>query len=341
MAVPSPTPTASVFRVQMVAPTPAPPHGTAASPEAYASQWLAFWIVFALLIGGAVGSVTTWLIAERDRTSKFRIASGIGFFVGLLGAVGHVIFVDLRTDEKFIPIFDETTLLWAAVAVVALLLPFVSEFSFGGASFKLAETQKQAEDVIEKVAELTENWTRQIAVLLAELESEIPGEEFVETLLTFYQLRAYEALEFLGADGEKRRLSLWLYDDRSDELSIYFSDGIDDDETKNARVKRGIGIVGTVFNLQQTWNERDAPSLPVWVPLRSGRPRYHGIFLTPVNFAELQLGVLSVDRRKRETFAQSEVDVMTALATIFGMALGNEKAQQLLLGLARESGPEG
>ena len=337
MALPSPLPTATAFRVQVVSPTPAPPHGTHASPAAYAQQWLAFWIVLALLVGGALGSATTWLIAERERSSKFRIASGIGFFVGLLGATGHVVFVDLRGDERFVPIFDETTLLWGAVAVVSLLVPFVSEFSFGGASFKLAETQKQAEDVVEQVAQLTENWTRQIAQLLAELESEIAGDDFVDVLRAFYEMRAYEALEFLGADGEKRRLSLWLYDDRTDELSIYFSDGIDDDETKNARVKRGEGIVGTVFALQQTWNERDAPALPVWIPLGTRRPRYHGIFLVPVNFADLRLGVLCVDRRKRETFARSEVDVMTALATIYGMALGNEKAQQLLLGLGRET----
>ena len=154
-------------------------------------------------------------------------------------------------------------------------------------SFKLAETQKAADDVVEAATDLTQNWTRQIAQFQAELEAGVTPTDFSMILLSFLKLRAYEATEWLSGDGEKRRLSLWMYDERSDELSIYFADGIKDKATLSARIKNGCGIVGTVYKLQQTWNERDAPSLPVWIPIRTGdTPRYHGIFLTPVNYAE-------------------------------------------------------
>lgn len=38
-------------------------------------------------------------------------------------------------------------------------------------SFKLAETQKAADDVVEVATDLTQNWTRQIAQFQAELEA--------------------------------------------------------------------------------------------------------------------------------------------------------------------------
>lgn len=270
----SPNVSATPISVRVLTQTPAPHHGTSASKAVYQNEWQVGWLLLALVIGAAIGGTVTQLLSKFGRTSAFRFASWVGFFVGVIGAIGHIVFVDLRSDEKFIPIFDETTLLWAAVAIVALLVPFISEFSFGGASFKLVETTKAAEDVVEKVTDLTQNWTKQIAQFLAELETGIVGDAFAKSLLSFLQLRSYEALEWLGGDGEKRRLSLWLYDKRTDELGIFFSDGIADDETKNARIKRGVGIVGTVYKLQQTWNERDAPALGVWIPIRSTAPRY-------------------------------------------------------------------
>jgi hypothetical protein len=200
-------------------------------------------------------------------------------------------------------------------------------------SFKLAETQKAADDVVEVATDLTQNWTRQIAQFQAELEAGVTPTDFSTILLSFLKLRAYEATEWLSGDGEKRRLSLWMYDERSDELSIYFADGIKDKATLSARIKNGCGIVGTVYKLQQTWNERDAPSLPVWIPIRTGdTPRYHGIFLTPVNYAETCLGVLCVDRRNPERFSNPAEDVMIALASVFGMAIGNKHSQALLAG---------
>ncbi len=184
----------------------------------------------------------------------------------------------------------------------------------------------------EKATDLTQNWAKQISQFLGDLESGVTSDELVGVLRDFLQLRAYEAIEWLSADGEKRRLSLWLYDERSNSLSIYFNNGITDQQTKDAKVPNGTGIVGTVYKLQQQWNERDAPSLPVWIPIKSHPPRYHGIFLTPVNYADLQLGVLVVDRRKREIFSESAVDVMSALAAVFAVAIGNKYAQQLLRG---------
>lgn len=317
------------LNVQISTPMPVPHAGTSASPMVYGEQW-SFWVFFSVFVGGCiVGALARWLLADRDRASAFRTASWIGFVIGVAGAVGHSIFVDLRSDEKFIPVFDQTTLLWAAIAVGALLVTFVSEFSFGGASFKLFETKETAEDVIEKATDLVQNWTNQIAQFLADLEAGMSASTFRAELSQFLQLRAYEAVEWLSGDGEKRRLSLWIYDESKNALKIFFSNGITDKETLAAEVEYGKGVVGTVYKLQQTWNERDGPSLPVWIPIRSDAPRYHGIFLTPVNYSDLELGVLCVDRRKRERFSESAEDVMFALANVFAIAIGNQYSQEL------------
>src|SRR5580704_1956496 len=144
-----------MLRVQVITPTPAPLGGTAARAAVYGQEWSLGIVLFIFFIGALCGAGAYGLLTEPQKASSFRLASWFGFIVGIAGALGHSVFVDLRSDEKFIPVFDQTTLLWAGVAVISLLIPFVSEFSFGGASFKLTETKETATSVLEDATDLT------------------------------------------------------------------------------------------------------------------------------------------------------------------------------------------
>lgn len=278
-------------------------------------------IVFGLIIGAA--------IQNRVRRMEAGVMAGIA--AAILGFIGLAIhgFWLAPKSSPYIPLFDTTALWWVVLLVVGLALPLVSEITVGGVNLKL----RKAEKVGESATDLMQTWVYTTRDLLYRFESEpMTQQEAGEAIQQFLQLRAYEALKWIGQDEEKRRLSVWIYNSRIDRIEFFFSNQIRDTDTTQFKFRAGQGIIGTIFNNQETWNEPDASDLPVWVPIRNEEPRYHGIFCRPINYGDYRIGVLSVDREKVERFDRDSENVLTGFASMVATILGNEKARRLLAG---------
>lgn len=246
-----------------------------------------------------------------------------------MGAIGHAIFVQGVAKTPWVPIFDTTTLWWTVLIAVGAALPLISEITVGGINVKLS----QAQQVALTATHLAQTWmftTRDLLALTEDPRTRT-REQVAEQMIKFLKLRAYEAVEWIGQDGEDRRLSIWTSDAQTRELNFFFSNEIRDAETTNFKFEVGQGVIGTVFETQETWNEKDGPSLPVWILVPSAaRYRYHGIFCTPINYGSSNIGVLCVDRQKEERFGEDHVDVLLAFASMVGIALGNDRIRESL-----------
>ncbi len=285
------------------------------------------WPLLFFILGFVLGCIIANVV-RQPRLKIATLAAIVAAGLGVVGAIGHVLFSTSGT--VWMPVFDTTTLLWVVVAAVGFALPIISEITVGGVNLKL----HQAQGVTLRATHLMQTWAFTTSDLLAEFEDpELNSGEAIESILKFLKLRAYEALEWIGQDGEERRLAIWMSNATIQRLEFFFSNEIRDAETTSITFGIGDGIVGTVFENQETWNERDAPSIPIWRRIRNEKPRYHGLFCTPINFGEYNIGVLSVDRQKEERFQEDHVDVLTAFAEMVGTVLGNEKARAFLAGL--------
>jgi GAF domain-containing protein len=319
-------------------------HGIVASHAVYVLEWLvvaatSITLVVAISVALARGAVEAPKKRKNDRRVAGATGNAASFVVtatGVIGAVGHVVFVNVSKDEAWAPNFDLVAIAWVGVALVGLLLPRISEFAFAGLSLRVlevAQAEEEADDVIGSATELAANWNVAVNEVLAALEDRAQAHDETFALITnFMQLRAFEALEWLGLDDERRRLSVWLFDAPNDELFFFFSNEIGDAETVNFTFPVGIGILGCAFREHRVWNERDAAALPVYVSIRRTPPRYHGILCVPIDFGLTRLGVLCVDREKDDYFEDRDVNVMRALASSLGTVLGNERAQAVLDG---------
>lgn len=305
------------------------PHGTFADRADYTAQWAVFAIIAAILAGTIARLAVKRFIEDREPGPALRFWSYAGAALALIGGSGHAIFSAIDRGERWLPTFDAVTIIWVGVAIAALLLPDISEFTIAGVSLKRSEIVDLSIAALNDTAELLRNWARSLNALLARFEDvTLTSTEADEELLQFFKLRAYEALESFAGDREERRLSVWLYDQSNDDLFFFFSNEIKDPPTLAHRFPVGRGIVGTVYRDHHTLNERDATALPVYERIRTTPTQYRGILCIPIDYGDARYGVLSIDRQKEQLFDTGDVDVMKALAAIFGAALGNQNARQ-------------
>lgn len=287
-------------------------------------MWDGFFLVGGFIIGVIIAS-----IFRRPRLETSVLAGVVAAGLGLIGAAGHALILNTAGKAPWVPSFDTTTLWWVVLAAAGIALPVISEITVGGVNLKL----NKAQAVTLRATDLMQTWAFTTRDLLAQLEDPtLLKQQAVSAIIKFLKLRAYEALEWIGQDKEDRRLSIWTSNAATQKLQFFFSNEIRDSETTGHTFAIGEGIVGTVFQSQEIWNERDGPSLPVWKAIHKEKPRYHGVFCIPINFGDYNIGVLSVDRQKEERFQEDHVDVLTAFAAMVGTILGNEMTRSFLTG---------
>ena len=278
-------------------------NGTAASLTDYRIQWLTFAMIVLVLIIGVAWLCWRRFIKEHETGANLRFWSYIAAAIALVGGAGHVIFTAIGPGERWLPTFDAVTIIWVGVAIVALLLPDISEFTVAGVSLKRGEIADLSIAAVSDTAELLKNWSASLNGLLAAFDhGDVTAVQAESQLSQFFQLRSYEALEWLAGDKEERRLSVWLYDQANNDLFFFFSNEIKDDETVAYRFPFGKGIVGAVYRDHRTWNERNAPTLPVYETIRTTPTRYRGILCIPIDYGSARYGVLSIDRQKGTAF---------------------------------------
>ncbi|MFA5199413.1 MAG: PocR ligand-binding domain-containing protein [Candidatus Omnitrophota bacterium] len=126
------------------------------------------------------------------------------------------------------------------------------------------------------------------------------------------------AFQVTGADAG----SIMLLDKAKEELSIFAAKGLDEEIIKNARIKFGEGISGTVAQERASVliNDRiDDNRIKNFL----NRPNLKSSMVLPLNFKEETLGVvnLSTNQSSSVTFSSNDLKIMDQLVNLVVVAL--------------------
>jgi len=136
-------------------------------------------------------------------------------------------------------------------------------------------------------------------------------------LMTYRRDRMGEARKWLR-DGPSAhgRISLWMFNEDTEQLEFFFSNEIDGVGTVEAVFHRGEGLMGQAFLERRRWNEADARQIPGFTSIRpSGTESYDAIMCVPVmnNLDSAPLGMLNFDKRG-DKFSGTAESIAVALA---------------------------
>lgn len=132
----------------------------------------------------------------------------------------------------------------------------------------------------------------------------------------------YSVLEILSKELDMRRGSIFIFDKKTEEISIVAAYGLTEEEMKRGRYRLGEGIVGKVIETGLPMFIPDIEKEPQFLNKTGSRPDKRGIsFLcVPIKIEDEILGVLSADRIYAEE--QGDVDddlrVLSVVASLIG-----------------------
>lgn len=232
--------------------------------------------------------------------------------------------------------FDATTLGWLVPVVVALYLPRLLSFEFGGLKITLAEKLQTAtktavdfKGLLAKMAGMLENWTSKLGAYRAALNVTASDDEATALINAFYRDRLWDVRQWLDAAGDGEvRSSIWIFDPDSDELLFCYSNEISDRDTTEFAFASGVGILGKAFQERQLWNVDHATVNPAYVKIRSDAT-YKAILVTPMSIADEFVGMLAIDRTDDHRFSPTAEVVARALANICALAYKTYKDRPL------------
>jgi hypothetical protein len=235
------------------------------------------------------------------------------------------------------PIANTTALAWFVLAVVGLIVNHLDKVDLpGGGGFSLSKLERADEAAAEggvsveafrgalaAYSDLMQNWMESVNLFIEQLERYAKADDDVANVLARFCLgRMEEARDLIGERGERTRLSFWWFLEDADGLKMLFSDDIRDEKTRNHVFRPGAGLLGQCFVESRTYNLKDAPSSIYYEEIRPN-PDYHGLLLVPVRQKTdgPVLGVLSVDREKKEAFDGNASNACSALAELIAYAM--------------------
>ncbi len=153
---------------------------------------------------------------------------------------------------------------------------------------------------------------------ILEVTHDLAGELLLEVLIGRIMAATTDLL-----DAE--RASLFVYDDKSDELFSLYADGL---ETRQIRVPTSAGIAGAVFTTGKTENIEDPYSDPRFnqeVDLRTGF-RTRSILCVPiVNKAGARIGVAQALNKREGVFTNKDEARLKAFAAQVAVSLENAR----------------
>ncbi|MGP6159507.1 MAG: GAF domain-containing protein [Vulcanimicrobiaceae bacterium] len=316
---------------------PLGPHGTYAGPADAHLTWelFAVAVILALALAGfRFLARETGSAREREDDKSIpgiRAASDVLLVVGIVGLVGHSVFVSLAVGESWIPTLDLTSLAWIALLIIAFLLPSLKGFTAFGVSVTLAELKRDAVKVTFDATELLKNWQRTTSNILRQKElyddSDEHREVWKKLVTRFVAERGHEALDWIGTKDEVRRFSVWLIErdpEPPDLVGLFYSsEELPEHRMRPFRV--GEGLVGIVAEDQQSINTDDGASYPGYVRRGNDPEDFKGIYVTPitreVEGGDRALGVLVFDRKNAERFPPQAQNVIEALAANLALVL--------------------
>ena len=277
-------------------------------------------------------------LESRDE-SLARVPKVVQFLWVGLAAFGFVdnVFGSIGASFPRHPICSPSSLAWLAFGFVGLIINRLDKVGLpggGNLSFrKLARFEKAIakseisvealREVLEDYSNLMQNWLHSINLFAEQLEVYAKNDSDVADILARFCLgRMEEAREVVAERGDHTRFSFWWFVEDAGGLKLLFSNDIRDEKTLNHVFKPGAGLLGQCYVEGRIYNLDDAPTSVYYQAVRP-EPTYHGLLLVPVRSRNVNrtMGVLSVDREKKETFNENASNVGSALADLIAYAM--------------------
>jgi hypothetical protein len=235
--------------------------------------------------------------------------------VALAAAALHAFPIAQNAFSEDFPVFDAVTMGWIGMAIIAVLLPQISEITLGQASLKLKEAKETVDEFESSLEDLTlllENWSTMVPTY-SDLFRRTSDEAGRRVLLNNYlRDRMEEARVYLGDDPQGNvRIALWLFNPQENRVEYSFSK---DFRPTQEAYKLGEGVIGRAFLESKRFNFADIRSIPSYQNTRTGSPPYRAVLCEPVCFGSQTVGVLTVDKKTATPFTSVAVEVTKALA---------------------------
>ena len=235
------------------------------------------------------------------------------------------------------PIAGTVALAWLAFGIVGLVINRLDTVGLpGGANLSFRRLQRvekaaaKSEDSVEALravlsdySELMQNWLQSVNLFTEQLEKYAESDNDVADILARFCLgRMEEARELIAERGDRTRFSFWWFVEDEGGLKMLFSDDIRDEETLNHVFAPGAGLLGQCYVESRLYNVNDAPASIYFERIRP-TPDYHGLLLVPARSETggPVIGVLSIDREKKEVFDENASNVARALADLIAYAM--------------------
>lgn len=258
--------------------------------------------------------------------------------VALVGLVGFLYSIFTVPGAAILhPIFGPIALGWFVFAFLVAIINRIDHIGLPGAKFsfrkKLERTERAVaktefavdalESALSDVTNVFQNWMSTVNLFREQLEKYAKSREDINDIFVRFCLeRMEEAKDVIGVEGERFRFSLWLYAEDIGGLKMAVSDAIRDEATRNHVFRPGAGLCGQCFVEDRVFNYDDAPSSISFEKIHD-KPEYRGLLLVPVKITTDGgvVGVLSIDRAKKEYFSRNAEDMGQALSHLLAYAI--------------------
>ena len=132
--------------------------------------------------------------------------------------------------------------------------------------------------------------------------------------------------------------SIYLIDNKTNELVLKASDGLEAESVGRVRLRFNKGIVGLVAENCKTINLANAHNHPRYHYFsETGEEIYHGFLGVPVLFDSIVVGVLVLQKARSERFNKNAVELIEHIASQLGGVLYNLNDMEITLNHESES----
>ncbi len=279
------------------------------------------------------------LAPRNENDALARIPLPVQILWVALAAFGFIdsLFGPTRASFPWRPIATTSTLAWLVFGIIGLVVNRLAKVGLpGGANLSFRKLQRAEKavaksevsvealrEVLSDYSDLMQNWLQSVNLFTEQLEKYAKSDDDVAEILAQFCLgRMEEAREIIAERGDRTRVSFWWSIEDEGGLKLLFSDDIRDEETLNHVFKPGVGLLGQCYVESRVYNIEDAP-LSIYYESITPNPDYHGLLLVPVKSKTdgPVIGVLSVDREKKEAFDENASRVAGALADLLAYAM--------------------
>ena len=185
---------------------------------------------------------------------------------------------------------------------------------------------------------MTENNRDHLSMLcdIGELADLLTGSEDIFTFLD-------RSVEMVARHLHAKVSSIYLYDQKSEDIILFATTGLNPDAIGKVRMKTGEGLVGTTIESRRPLLEGKASSNPSFKYFKEAdEDRFESFMAVPIQRGEEKIGVLVVQDEEENHFKTSDLNALRATAS---QLAGSIESARLMMELHKgnekdESGPD-